>query len=334
MKINFVENIMFTIANSNIQNETIINPSTLKKVEVKIIHILDSILSHISSSYRQIRARLSNQVKVIDSDKHEKSASVAKVLEVFQNSWGPLTNPLGQELREIKKATEQDDLSIIAYREEEKVDEILPEQIVKLEQLELEKEKTVDDLKKAFGKLDVEGLLERDLEKEQFEDMVDLQRAFGKLDVEGLSESNPEIEKEVERRDLEILTQYLSENPGALAAFSMLYQEMAAADIVETFNTAFEGIDPEGLVEVDEGIEKIAARYNDEKVKANLLNWFKSEDFKRNLIENPGAMAGFISFLQAAAAEGELMDVLQILKAALWDKSKGLYMPDTEEKKG
>lgn len=126
----------------------------------------------------------------------------------------------------------------------------------------------------------------------------ELKEAFGNIDPSGIAEANSSIE--------------------AKAA-----QFNAEKDIFQNFEAGgFVNLDVEGLVNVKPEIEEKAARYEIEKIQKEqqeLRDWFSSDEFKQYLLDNPGAMSGFLFVLQAKIASGRgMQDAFDILKQVFW----------------
>jgi hypothetical protein len=274
-----------------------------KSLENKIYSLLDAVLFNISSSYRTARTKFANQFMAWKAN----SEKIKMPLDGLKVAYGNLDV---EGLIEINPKIEE----------------------------------KAEDLKR-FGEIDVEGLAEINLE---IEEKAEDHRWFGEIDVEGLAEVNPEIEeKAIGSEKKEALNQYWAESAAALAPYILLYQDQAefAKNLKKFSKMDVEGltdinpeieekaedyrqfaeIDVEGLAEINSEIEKKATQYEKEK----LLSWFRSEEFKRDLVENPGALAGFITFLQGYANEsGEINDILRVLKATLWDEANGFSLPE------
>jgi Holliday junction resolvase-like predicted endonuclease len=295
------------ISKMHTKSEQIESKSSLKILENKIYSLIDAVLFNISASYRDARAKFASQYMVFRANNEIKNMI---------------------PMSDLKKAFGNLDVEEFAENnpEIEKKDQD-PEKLEGLNHYLAESAEALAPSILAY--------------QDKTEFAKNLEEAFGEMDVEELAEINPEIK---------VLNQYLAESAEALAPFILAYQDQDefAKNLNEEFgemdverlnkakskieekaedyimyrrylDVGFGDIDIKGLAKDNSKIEMKAAQYEREK----LLSLCKSEEFKRNLVENPGAFVGFITFLQFYAN-----DIYQVLMATLWDETNGLFLPE------
>jgi hypothetical protein len=121
-----------------------------------------------------------------------------------------------------------------------------------------------------------------------------------------------------------------------------------ADEAISELDQAFGDLDEQGLAEYRSSIENLeekAALYNKEKnlgilkewiqkyeeEQRQLRNWIRSPEFKRNLMENPGTMAGLLFVLQAKMASGNVGDIFEIIKDIFWESDYEAYIDVEKE---
>lgn len=286
----------------------------LKKLESKIAEILDSILATISSSYRSYRAKLSHQIMVEEAKKNVKVKEAVESVLPSPNQTSPVLSS------DAKKEEEEVDLDISGLFEQENASEaFLPvlslepqvkskeEQVIVNEQIVIEESKEPSLLKEQAE----EQVKNQEKEEQNLKEMVqdladDATTENEKQEVGGLEE----LEK-----NLEQLMAGKEEQPEASEGASKVDQEIEIPTFENSFKALLELENVDDLFQADPTIEAKAQLYN----------------FRINLIKNPGAMVGFLTFLQIQIAQGNLSHVYQLLKTVGWGEEAIDLIPSEED---
>lgn len=333
----FLENMIIGSVVSNIESS---KKGPLKAIEKKIVNILVSILSSLSSFYRDYRSTMSNKIMMLhENAKIQSVKNAVKDVLPFPESDADVDLPIQQpDIKfpqkeiEVKLPIQNDSLIKTTRKKKHKKTEPKNKQItaevgvsVPLKAAKSKKKTKTQrmgerkKLKRTARRLMSNPKSKMSVSNSNkkvfsptFED--NFRELFGNLDTTVLSQTKPSVEKKAFRYHL-----VQEQN----ASFKRLEKEF------------FENLNPDAVIEENSAVERIAADYNIAKEKEKISEWLKSDEFKKGLVENPGDLAGFLFFLQAhAAAGGDLKDVWKSMRAILWEnEDKNNEDKNNEEKK-
>jgi hypothetical protein len=287
------------------------NMPHLKKLKIKIAEILDSILVTISSGYRSYRATLSHQIMVEDAKKYGRVMQAVETVLPSPNRTPPVLPSDSEKEEEI-------DISGL-FEQENASNPLLP--VLSPESQEPSKEEQVFVSEQAR----IENSKELPLINEQVEEQV---KSF-EQEAQDLKEINLDLGDDAttmksgdqEAGELEKLEENLDhligkeEQAEASERASKVSQEIEMPTFENSFKALLELENFDDLFQADPTIEARAQLY----------------DLRINLIKNPGALAGFLAFLQVQIAQRNLNNVYQLLKAVVWGGEAIDLMPSEED---
>ena len=276
--VSFIDHIILVSAYSKLAPESLSDPShAVGGLERRIISLLDSIFSTLSSAYREAKVKLSHQVMIQEAGK-----KYVPMKEATQNI---LT----------KKTESAKDVSLTPLKKVEPEDKL--EKLTKVKDaLEL----TLNDLRDS---LDESGESEEEVESSdessvRFYDAQNDARLDPFFDAEVIDDGSPLEEVVVvgsEEENLEHLKDYLTTHPEAMGASTYAYEQIATDEFAENFKELFGELDPTILTATDPKIHDIAEQHEVRKALKEL---------HQSAIKDPGALAGFLFFLQMHVASG------------------------------
>ncbi len=244
--------------------------------------------------------------------------------EVEQEDFGHLSlAPDAQdvETKEVKNKFKEELIEILAKEtkacfeafEDLDVKELTRPQTEEELKLEEEKEKKAESFNQAA---EADALYHKEQRiREIFKDLSG-------LDVEELT--RPQTEEELKLEE-EREKKAESFNQARAEADALYHKEQRIRELFKDLS----GLDVEELTRPQTEEELRLEIEREAKIQAyeeeKFLAWLRSNEFKRNLIENPVTLAGVLILVQALFREGAMSDLYKVLKAIGWDTEKSAF---------